>query len=60
MPLIQTECAERLEPETVAAFEVATFRRPIAPDNTSNANATAVRHLDMYPPDGKLTRRDYM
>ena len=39
---------------------VAIFRKPIAPDNISNAKATTVRHFDIDPPDRKLTRREYM
>jgi hypothetical protein len=44
----------------VAAWATAIFLSPIAPVNTSNEKATTVRHLYMTPPDGKLTRRDYM
>src|SRR5579863_6880292 len=54
----QNAGAERLEAENVAAFAVAIFRSPIAPVNTSNTRATTVRHLDIGPPEGKLTRRD--
>ena len=49
-----------LEPAEVEACVTAIFRSPIAPDNTSNTNATTVRHLDINPPEGKLTRREYM
>jgi hypothetical protein len=44
----------------VAANDDAIFLSPIAPVNTNKANATTVRHLDISPPSGKLTRKDYM
>jgi hypothetical protein len=52
--------AERPEAENVAAFAAEIFRNPIAPDSTSKTRATTVRHLDIDPPDGKLTRGEYM
>ena len=52
--------AERLEAENVAAFAAEIFRSPIAPVSTSKTRATTDRHLDIDPPEGKLTRREYM
>jgi hypothetical protein len=52
--------AIRTELDESAEYVAAIFRSPIAPDNTSNANATTVRHFDIDPPDGKLTQREYM
>jgi hypothetical protein len=52
--------AERLEAENVAAFAAEIFRNPIAPVSTSKTRATTDRHLDIDPPEGKLTRREYM
>jgi hypothetical protein len=46
----------RLETDEVAECVTAMFRSPIAPDNTSNAKATTVRHLYIDPPNRKLTR----
>ena len=48
------------EAEEATAVDAATFRSPMAPDKTSNTKATTVRHLYISPPDGKLTRGDYM
>ena len=56
----QNAGAERFEAENVAAFAAEIFRSPIAPVNTSNTRATTVRHLDIVPPEGKLTRGEYM
>jgi len=50
----------RLETEEVAECVTAMFRSPIAPERTSNAKATTVRHLYIDPPNRKLTRRDHM
>jgi hypothetical protein len=50
----------RTEFDEVAEFVAERFRSPIALDNTSNAKATTVRHLDIDPPSGKLTRGEYM
>ena len=58
-PFAQIAGADTVEAEDVAAL-VARFRSPMAPDNTSRTKATTVRHFDICPPDGKLTRRKYM
>jgi hypothetical protein len=57
--MLQITGAETTEAEELTAFAPAISRSPIAPDNTSNTKATTVRHLDIDPPDGKLTRREY-
>ena len=43
--------------DTVAAATI--FLRPIALARTSKTSATTVKHLDMSPPERKLTRGDY-
>jgi hypothetical protein len=52
--------AEMVEAENVVAFAAEIFRSPIAPVSTSKTRATTVRHLDIDPPEGKLTRGEYM
>ena len=60
VPGIGRPWAKRTVPDELAECIAAIFRNPVAPDNTSNTKATTARHFDIYPPDGKLTRRQYM
>ena len=56
----QNPGAERLEAESTAACAAVMFRIPIAPVSTNKTRASTVRHFDMSPPEGKLTRGEYM
>jgi len=56
----QNPGAERLEAESTAACVAVIFRSPIAPVSTNKTRATTVRHFDISPPEGKLTRGEYM
>ena len=53
-------CIVKLETVDVAAFATAIFLSPIAPVSTINEKATTARDLYICPPDGKLTRGQYM
>ena len=58
-PILQIAGAEILEAESVAAF-AEKFRNPTAPVSTNKTRATTVRHFDIRPPEGELTRGQYM
>jgi hypothetical protein len=58
-PILQIAGAEIPEAESVAAF-AEIFRNPTAPVSTNKTRATTVRHLDIRPPEGELTRGQYM